>query len=88
MFLLNGVPERPNIDRWAWTMVEDIPPAHFPLPDSNSSAEIFDSYIEAMEKWTESYRPGREGGRTGGARLSTFLGRLKGQMGRTVGYGS
>jgi hypothetical protein len=60
IFLFNISPARPDVDKWMWIVVGDIPPAYLPLEDCRTSREVFDTYIASMQRWVELAREGRE----------------------------
>jgi hypothetical protein len=59
IFLFNISPARPDVDKWMWIVVGDVPPAYIPLQDCGTSREVFDSYIDGMKRWVEFAREGR-----------------------------
>ena len=60
IFLFNISPARPDVDKWMWIVVGDIPPAYIPLEDCRTSREVFDTYIDGMKRWVQLAREGRE----------------------------
>ncbi len=60
IFLFNISPARPDVDRWRWIVVGDVPPAYLPLEDSNSGMEVFETYIAGMKRWVKFAREGME----------------------------
>jgi hypothetical protein len=61
VFLFNIDPARPEIDKWIWIMVGDMPPAYLPLEDARTAAEVFNTYMQGMTKWVHLARQGRQG---------------------------
>jgi hypothetical protein len=61
IFLFHIVPTRPEIDDWMWVVVGDIPSAYLPLEDAPNPREVFQSYCEGIEWWSEWVRSGTEG---------------------------
>lgn len=61
VFLFNIEPSRPDIDRWIWIVVGDIPSAYLPLEDARSPAEVFSTYIHGLTRWVQLAWQGKQG---------------------------
>lgn len=61
IFLFDIAPARPEIDRWIWIVIGDIPPAYLPLADARSPIEVFNTYVQGMMKWVQLARQGKQG---------------------------
>lgn len=59
IFLFEIEPGRPEVNRWIWVIVGDIPPAFLPADDATTPFEVLDSYIGALEEWVEAAREGK-----------------------------
>lgn len=59
IFLFEIEPGRPEVNRWIWVIVGDVPPAFLPADDATSPFEVLDSYIGALEEWVEAAREGK-----------------------------
>jgi hypothetical protein len=60
IFLFNISPAQPDVDRWMWIVVGDVPPAYLPLEDCKSAAEVFETYIAGTKRWVNLAREGME----------------------------
>jgi hypothetical protein len=60
IFLFNISPARPDVDRWMWIVVGDVPSAYLPLEDCSSAAEVFETYIAGLKRWVKFARAGME----------------------------
>jgi hypothetical protein len=60
IFLFNITPARPDVHKWMWIVVGDIPPAYLPWEDCRTSREAFGTYVDGMKRWVELVREGRE----------------------------
>jgi hypothetical protein len=61
VFLFNIFPARSDVGQWMWVVVGDIPSAYLPLEDCKSRREVFETYIDGMERWIELARERRGG---------------------------
>ena len=61
VFFFHIRPSRPDVDRWIWVVVGDIPPAYIALTDCKSAAEAFKTYIRGMSRWVVLARKGETG---------------------------
>ncbi len=61
VFFFHIRPSRPDVDSWIWIIVGDIPSAYLPLMDCKSPCEVFETYIDGMNKWVELARNGQTG---------------------------
>lgn len=59
IFLFEISPGRPDVPRWIWVIVGDVPPAYMPGDDVETPYEALDGYIGAMEDWVEAARQGK-----------------------------
>ncbi|TIV24702.1 MAG: hypothetical protein E5V74_01325 [Mesorhizobium sp.] len=59
IFLFEIEPGRPEVNRWIWVIVGDVPPAYLPADDATTPFEVLDSYIGALEEWVEAAREGK-----------------------------
>lgn len=59
IFLLEIEPRRPEVNRWIWVIVGDVPPAYLPADDAATPFEVLDSYIGALEEWVEAAHEGK-----------------------------
>ena len=59
IFLFKISPARPDVDKWMWIVVGDVPPAYLPLEDCRTGEEVFDTYIDGMKRWVKLAREGR-----------------------------
>ncbi|UCI06266.1 hypothetical protein [Mesorhizobium sp. B1-1-8] len=59
IFLFEIEPGRPEVNRWIWVIVGDVPPAFLPADDATTPFEVLDSYIGALEEWVEAAREGK-----------------------------
>ena len=59
IFLFEIETRRPEVDRWIWVVVGDIPPAYIPCSDALNPYEVLDGYIGAMEEWVDAARQGK-----------------------------
>lgn len=60
IFLFKITTKSPKVPAWEWIIVGDAPRAYLPLKDANSGLEVFDIYIEGMERWVNCARQGRD----------------------------
>jgi hypothetical protein len=61
IFLFDIAPARPEVDRWIWIVVGDIPPAFLPLQDAKTPMQVFSTYVQGMMKWVQLARQGKQG---------------------------
>ncbi|CDX57029.1 conserved hypothetical protein [Mesorhizobium plurifarium] len=59
IFLFEIEPGRPEVNRWIWAIVGDVPPAFLPADDAATPFEVLDGYIGALEEWVEAAREGK-----------------------------
>jgi len=59
IFLFEIEPGRPEINRWTWVIVGDVPPTYIPADDAATPFEALDGYIGALEEWVEAARQGK-----------------------------
>lgn len=59
IFLFEIEPGRPEINRWIWVIVGDVPPTYIPADDARTPFEALDGYIGALEEWVEAARKGK-----------------------------
>jgi len=59
IFLFEIEPGRPEVNRWIWVIVGDVPPAFLPADDATTPFEVLDAYIGALEEWVEAAREGK-----------------------------
>jgi len=59
IFLFEIEPGRPEINRWTWVIVGDVPPTYIPADDARTPFEALDGYIGALEEWVEAARKGK-----------------------------
>jgi hypothetical protein len=59
VFLFRIEPSRPNIDRWFWVIVGDLPPAYLLTHISKTPSQALGGYIEEMSKWVALAKEGR-----------------------------
>ncbi|ESY09648.1 hypothetical protein X751_31460 [Mesorhizobium sp. LNJC395A00] len=50
---------RPDVNRWIWVIVGDVPPTYIPADDARTPFEVLDGYIGALEDWVEAARQGK-----------------------------
>jgi len=62
IFLFHISPTRPEVDQWIWIIVGDIPSAYLPLADCRSTREVFETYIDGMNRWVKLARQGQAAG--------------------------
>jgi hypothetical protein len=58
VFLFDIRTKRPEVGRWIWIVVGDVPSAYLPLEDAQSPAEVFKTYLKGMSNWVEYARSG------------------------------
>lgn len=58
-FLFEIVPARPDVDRWIWVIVGDVPPAYITCEDAKNPYEAVDAYVGAMEEWVNAAKDGK-----------------------------
>lgn len=56
IFLFHIRPGRPDVDPWVWVVVGDIPSAYLPISDASSPHEVFENYIDGMNRWVQHAR--------------------------------
>jgi hypothetical protein len=54
VFLFKIVPRSPDIDKWLWVIVGDLPPAYLVTDNSPDPVSALESYISEMEKWVRA----------------------------------
>ncbi len=59
VFLFRIEPTRPEIDRWFWVIVGDLPPAYLLTHTSKSPTQALEGYIEEMSKWVALAKEGK-----------------------------
>jgi hypothetical protein len=59
IFLFRIDPARPDVDRWIWVLVGDLPPAYLTCDECKNPWEALDGYIGAMQAWVEAAKAGR-----------------------------
>ncbi|TIR16653.1 MAG: hypothetical protein E5X34_25295 [Mesorhizobium sp.] len=59
IFLFEIEPGRPEVNRWTWVIVGDVPPTYIPADDAATPFEALDGYIGALEEWVEAARQGK-----------------------------
>jgi len=59
IFLFEIEPGRPEVNRWTWVIVGDVPPTYIPADDARTPFEALDGYIGALEDWVEAAREGK-----------------------------
>jgi hypothetical protein len=59
VFLFRIEPSRPEIDRWLWVIVGDLPPAYLLTHLSKTPTEALEGYIQEMSKWVELAKEGK-----------------------------
>ncbi|TPL00258.1 MULTISPECIES: hypothetical protein [unclassified Mesorhizobium] len=59
IFLFEIEPGRPEVNRWIWVIVGDVPPTYIPADDAATPFEALDGYIGALEEWVEAARQGK-----------------------------
>jgi hypothetical protein len=61
IFLFRVDSPRPDVGKWIWAIVGDVPPAYLPLEDAPTPAAVFHTYIDGMSRWAELAREGKSG---------------------------
>jgi hypothetical protein len=51
VFLFRIEPSRPEIDKWLWVILGDLPPAYLLTHISKTPSQALEGYIEEMSKW-------------------------------------
>jgi hypothetical protein len=59
IFLFEIERARPDIDKYIWVLVGDIPPTYIPCSDARNPYEALDGYIGAMEEWVDAAAQGK-----------------------------
>ncbi|HXX21166.1 MAG TPA: hypothetical protein VEJ46_17335 [Candidatus Acidoferrum sp.] len=59
VFLFRIRPTRPDIDRWLWVIVGDIPPAYLVTDRAKAPSQALEAYISEMRRWVELARKSR-----------------------------
>ncbi|TPN46573.1 hypothetical protein FJ981_25575 [Mesorhizobium sp. B1-1-4] len=59
IFLFEISPGKPDVPRWIWVLVGDVPSAYMPGDDLETPYEALDGYIGAMDEWVEAARQGK-----------------------------
>jgi hypothetical protein len=59
VFLVHIKPARPEVDRYLWIVVGDIPSAYLVTDDCRSPREALEGYIWEMRKWVALAKQGR-----------------------------
>ena len=52
-------PSRPEIDKWLWVIVGDLPPAYLLTHASKTPSQALEGYIEEMSKWVTLAKEGK-----------------------------
>src|SRR5215470_14422705 len=58
VFLFELSPATPDVDRFLWVVVGDLPPAYLIVDDSPTPIEALGTYVELMEEWVTAVRAG------------------------------
>jgi hypothetical protein len=56
LFLVEIVPTSPDVDRWLWVVVGDLPPAYLVTDDAPDSAGALEAYDSEMSAWVHAVR--------------------------------
>jgi hypothetical protein len=59
IFLFRIEPSRPNIDKWLWVIVGDLPPAYLLTRISKTPSQALEGYIDEMSKWVALAKEGK-----------------------------
>jgi len=59
VFLFHLRPTRPEIDKWLWVVVGDLPPAYLVTEDSSTPSAAVATYIREMKRWIDLARSNR-----------------------------
>jgi hypothetical protein len=58
IFYFQIVPAQPDVPRFVWIIVGDMPPAYFDGETHYSSYEALDAYVKEMQVWVDKVRDG------------------------------
>lgn len=56
LFLIH--PASPNVDRWLWVVVGDLPPAYLVCDDASTPRKAVQAYISEMSRWVAAVKCG------------------------------
>lgn len=59
VFLFEIVAARPNVDRWLWVVLGDIPRIYLVLDECRCPSDVLRLYVGLMEAWIELARQGK-----------------------------
>ncbi len=54
VFLFEIVPSGPDVDKWIWVVVGDLPSAYLTIDECPNPAAALDGYIGAMMEWVDA----------------------------------
>jgi len=58
VYLFKISPNDPEVDKWIWVVVGDLPPAYLTTDDAPNPSTALDAYIGAMEDWVAAAKKG------------------------------
>jgi len=59
VFLFELEPASPEVDRWLWVIVGDLPSAYLVTDDSPAPLDALRNYLDLMEEWVENVQTGK-----------------------------
>ena len=59
VFLCDITPASPDVDKWLWVVVGDIPPAYIVTDDAPTATFALNAYIRELRKWIDAAKSGK-----------------------------
>jgi len=59
VFLVELEPGAPEVDRWLWVIVGDLPPAYLVIDDSPTPLDALRNYVDLIDEWVTNVRDGK-----------------------------